>query len=539
MKILPTLATVCTFCNAIWLIATPGAAQLRIVDYNTTDGPRAGLSTVLQAIGEEAVNGFAKPIDVLSLQEQSSSATTTQAIVDLLNGYYGAGTYARATLDGGTNGAGRPGLIYNTNTVELVEQIAFGTLSTSAQARQTLRYRLRPVDYGDEAVFYVYSNHYKAGTAGSDLSRRNIEAVALRTNLDALGQGVHAILTGDYNIQSSNESSYQTLLAPGDGKVFDPIDSPGNWHDSSAYRSVHTQAPAVSPSSGLIGGGVDDRFDFQLVTEEFLDDEGLAYIRGSYHAFGNNGTHALNGNISSGTGAASSVLSALMTASDHLPVVADYQLPAVLDVVTAAIPTTLQLGQAFQLAITVSNAADVLVPLGADELDYTLSTSGNVFGMYSGSDAALGGSNEHFVMFDTTTTGLKTGLITVSTSSQGVAGGTVNLPVSFEVIQFPQNGDFNGNGVVDAADYVVWRNGLGTVYAQEDYNNWRAHFGQSFNSRFIVNRAVPEPAACIDVMGAIVLLLSRRRNDSLRSTNLIGASTQRRQRRESTRQRTR
>ena len=31
-------------------------------------------------------------------------------------------------------------------------------------------------------------------------------------------------------------------------------------------------------------------------------------------------------------------------------------------------------------------------------------------------------------------------------------------------------GDYNQNGVVDSADYVVWRNGLGTTYTQNDYN---------------------------------------------------------------------
>ena len=34
-------------------------------------------------------------------------------------------------------------------------------------------------------------------------------------------------------------------------------------------------------------------------------------------------------------------------------------------------------------------------------------------------------------------------------------------------------GDFNQNGVVDAADYVVWRNYLGTIYTQADYGIWR------------------------------------------------------------------
>ncbi len=78
--------------------------QLRIVDYNTASGPRAGMDTVLQAIGEDASGGFAKPIDVLSLQEQTDAST--QAIVNLLNGIYGPGTYERGVLAGATSGAG-------------------------------------------------------------------------------------------------------------------------------------------------------------------------------------------------------------------------------------------------------------------------------------------------------------------------------------------------------------------------------------------------------------------------------------------------
>ncbi len=56
-------------------------------------------------------------------------------------------------------------------------------------------------------------------------------------------------------------------------------------------------------------------------------------------------------------------------------------------------------------------------------------------------------------------------------------------------------GDYNHNGIVDAADYVVWRNGLGTTYTQNDYNVWRANFGQTAGSGAgaIANAAVPEP----------------------------------------------
>lgn len=38
-------------------------------------------------------------------------------------------------------------------------------------------------------------------------------------------------------------------------------------------------------------------------------------------------------------------------------------------------------------------------------------------------------------------------------------------------------GDFSGNGVVDAADYTVWRNGLGTTYGQADYDVWADNYG--------------------------------------------------------------
>ena len=71
-------------------------------------------------------------------------------------------------------------------------------------------------------------------------------------------------------------------------------------------------------------------------------------------------------------------------------------------------------------------------------------------------------------------------------------------------------GDFNTNGVVDAADYVVWRNNVGSTTALPNdsiggtigtpqYNEWRTHFGQTAGSGAGVgaNAAVPEPATVV------------------------------------------
>jgi hypothetical protein len=72
-------------------------------------------------------------------------------------------------------------------------------------------------------------------------------------------------------------------------------------------------------------------------------------------------------------------------------------------------------------------------------------------------------------------------------------------------------GDFNQNGSVDAADYVVWREGLGTTHTPDDYGVWRAHFGQTGGSGAVLAAAaVPElgsvglamiAAVCIAICG--------------------------------------
>jgi T5SS/PEP-CTERM-associated repeat protein len=62
-------------------------------------------------------------------------------------------------------------------------------------------------------------------------------------------------------------------------------------------------------------------------------------------------------------------------------------------------------------------------------------------------------------------------------------------------------GDFNSDGVVDAADYIVWRKGLDTTYTLADYDLWRAHFGESTvsNTEFSLRSGatVPEPGTLL------------------------------------------
>lgn len=73
------------------------------------------------------------------------------------------------------------------------------------------------------------------------------------------------------------------------------------------------------------------------------------------------------------------------------------------------------------------------------------------------------------------------------------------------------NGDFNGNGVVDAADYVLWRNGGpllndATPGVQPgDYDVWKANFGRSAGSGSVAGASVPEATSLLSA--AIAMLL--------------------------------
>jgi hypothetical protein len=78
-------------------------------------------------------------------------------------------------------------------------------------------------------------------------------------------------------------------------------------------------------------------------------------------------------------------------------------------------------------------------------------------------------------------------------------------------------GDFNGDDRVDAADYVVWRNGeQGGTFDQDDYNAWRMNFGSSAGSGSLVGSAVPEPGALVQLLVAVasVLRIAVRRRGS-------------------------
>jgi hypothetical protein len=73
----------------------------------------------------------------------------------------------------------------------------------------------------------------------------------------------------------------------------------------------------------------------------------------------------------------------------------------------------------------------------------------------------------------------------------------------------PLAGDFNGDGTVDAADYVVWRKGAAVPNTPQNYDLWRTNFARTGGAGAAVSAIVnvPEPSGIVLVIGTMLAAL--------------------------------
>jgi len=179
--------------------------------------------------------------------------------------------------------------------------------------------------------FRLYGVHLKASSGSSNAAERLEEATILRGYLNELPPNSYFIVGGDFNIYSNSttsEPAFEMLTGDSDdndGRLFDPIDRVGHWHNNSSYADVHTQSTRTTQFGGGANGGMDDRFDWLFVSQGILNDSSdMYYIENTYWAVGNDGNH-FNDAINDGnnTSVSDDIADALHDASDHLPVYMD------------------------------------------------------------------------------------------------------------------------------------------------------------------------------------------------------------------------
>ncbi len=366
------------------LIAPPG---------NTNNYAAGG---VLEGIGEEMVGpDGAQPLDILALEETTSNPLTVAPIVNALNTFYGlAGMYAyssfQATESGNnpTTGNGPNALVYNTRTLQLLASVPVdpaggtGNLgSTSGEYREVMRYEFAPAGVAPAATneFYIYVSHYKASSGSANAAKRLGEAQIIRTNeAIALPASARVLYVGDYNVDDSGEAGYQTILsntAPNgiqQGQGIDPLNPTNNPNLNWSSSTTDTNLLVLLTEHSY---ELEYRDDLQVMTTNIYGGApgGLTYVPGTYHPFGNNGTIAYYGSVNNGVNTtlngrlvtngpvflpAAQMYLDLTNASDHLPVVADYQIPMPAPVITGVSLT----GTNLILAVTggITNATYML-----------------------------------------------------------------------------------------------------------------------------------------------------------------------------------
>ncbi len=282
---------------------------VRVMTYNflkfsESDGNRTTyLKTVIESVDP----------DILVCQEMETQGGVDLVLNSILSSDYKAGTFINGP---DTDHA----IFYKDSKFDFV-----GYKIIPTDLRNIMEFKM--VHDGGTDTLLIFSMHLKASSGSSNEQKRLNEVNKVRAITDYLPQGTYYIALGDFNLYGSSEPAYQRLLdTSGPGYFIDPIDAPGSWHNNSSFSWLHTQSTRTnSYSDGGVTGGLDDRFDFILVSPFIDSPGGIDYVPDSYTAYGNDGNH-FNQQLNSGSNGvvSSTIANALTFASDHLPVFADF-----------------------------------------------------------------------------------------------------------------------------------------------------------------------------------------------------------------------
>ena len=218
-------------------------------------------------------------------------------------------------------------IFYDSRKVGLKRHVALRT-----QPRDTDVYELYlntpAIAASDTTRLVCIVAHLKAGNTASDRNRRFEQ---LQTTMYYVSQHYakdNVLIMGDFNLYGASENGYkiltQTYTDP-DALFKDPlyeVGGVGEWNYNSQFAPYHTQATHRDNEECFSSGGLDDRFDFIMMSYEIAYSyDHMRYVRNSFKAVGNDGKH-FNKSVNQGTNTSVpvEVANALYGCSDHLPV---------------------------------------------------------------------------------------------------------------------------------------------------------------------------------------------------------------------------
>jgi len=306
--------------------------QLKVMSYNLLDFP--------EQLPNPRENYLKNIIDDIQPDIFMVCELETEAGADLILNTSLATTdnrYARAAFVGNQSSSyqGLQQLVfYNSHKLELTNQTE---VITVVRDINHFTFKLKTVDVATNPVYLeVFVAHLKSSTGTYNVNKRAEMAQDFTSSLGRIPSNHFVIIGGDFNLYTNTELAYQELLDNTNAIVMvDPINRPGSWNNNSSFTDIHTQSTHTNSFYGSgsnsygAPGGLDDRFDFILMSKNLQTSTDLHYVSGSYKAYGNNG-NCFNKRINdtSCTGAFSQTIrDNLYNMSDHLPVVMQLETP--------------------------------------------------------------------------------------------------------------------------------------------------------------------------------------------------------------------
>jgi hypothetical protein len=309
--------------SLLTLSLTAQTDTLKVMFNNLMNFPKANVIPNRQDTLRKTLR-YVNP-DVFMACELNTSAGANTVLNSSLN-VFGTTSYQKATF------------VYNTSVPgDSLQQMIYwqgGKLALKSQSiittdqRDVNKYVMYYKDpnlaiHHDTTWIDFYITHLKAGNTAADATKRNNEATSIMTHVNAQPSTRNNILAADFNVYTSAEAAYGTLLS-GTNRFYDPISRPGAWNNTGSFADIHTQSTRTVSFNGGATGGLDDRFDQILVSGNVVSGANrVRYLPGSYKALGQDALHFNLSLIAApvNTSAPDSVIKAMYYMTDHLPVI--------------------------------------------------------------------------------------------------------------------------------------------------------------------------------------------------------------------------
>ena len=228
-------------------------------------------------------------------------------------------------------------IFYDSRKMELKKHVALRTNPRDTDVYE-LYMKTPSLAVGDTIKLVCIVAHPKAGM-NYQAERRALMQVAM-DYVSAHYANDNVLIMGDFNMYKASETGYQLLTRTYSNPnvlFVDPLANSGGvgeWNNNHQFAQFHTQSTRRYSDECFSSGGLDDRFDFILMSDEiYMGFNKIKYLNNTYHAVGNDGNHFDQSIDQNGNAAVPAVVAdALFDASDHLPVTMKMAVYAPLDV---------------------------------------------------------------------------------------------------------------------------------------------------------------------------------------------------------------